>query len=91
MAEDDRMTELEERLRRLEVRETAMERSRRAMDIAVPHQTRQHLRNAGRENLMAFRTLLDHWIDRLGDGSDGRQALAGDHPDRLRGLHADDR
>jgi hypothetical protein len=67
MGDDDRLQELEQRLQRLERRETAVDRSRRVMDDVMPRQTRDHLRNAGREQLLAVRTMLDHWIGRLGN------------------------
>jgi hypothetical protein len=43
------------------------ERSRTAMNSVVPPETRQHLRAAGREQLLAVRSLLDYWIGRLRD------------------------
>ena len=70
MGDDDRMQDLEQRLQRLERRETAVDRSRRVMDDVMPRQTRDHLRNAGREQLLAVRTMLDHWIGRLGNERD---------------------
>jgi uncharacterized coiled-coil protein SlyX len=65
MSDEDRIAELEQRMAQLEKRASAIEKSRRAMSGAVPDQTRQHMRNAGREQLMALRTLLDHWIGRI--------------------------
>jgi hypothetical protein len=65
--EPDRMEQLERRLERLEDRRGAMERSRAAMDTVVPSETRRHMRAAGREQLLAVRSLLDHWIGRLKD------------------------
>lgn len=67
---DRRIAELEERLERLEERRSAAERSRSAMNTVVPSETRQHLRAAGREQLLAVRSLLDHWIGRLRDEPD---------------------
>jgi hypothetical protein len=78
MGDDDRMHDLEQRLQRLERRETAVDRSRRVMDDVMPRQTRDHLRNAGREQLLAVRTMLDHWIGRLGNDRDAD----GDKPSR---------
>jgi hypothetical protein len=73
VANEDRMARLEQRLDDLEKRETAMEkameRSRAAMKSMVPPQTRQHMRAAGREQLLIFRSLLDHWVNRLGEES----------------------
>ena len=65
--EPDRMEQLERRLERLEDRRGTMERSRAAMDTVVPSETRRHIRAAGREQLLAVRSLLDHWIGRLND------------------------
>jgi hypothetical protein len=62
---DERIVDLEDRLERLEQRQGALERSRRMASAAVPPETRQHLRAAGREQLLAVRTLLDHWIRRM--------------------------
>lgn len=73
---DQRIAELEARLDKLEDRRTAVERSRSAMNSVVPGETRQHLRAAGREQLLAVRSLLDHWIGRLREESD--------KPDRTR-------
>ncbi len=71
--DDGRIGELERRLERMEDRQSAMERSRAAMNALVPPETRRHLRAAGRENLLALRSLLDYWIDRLRDEPDDRR------------------
>ena len=65
--DDNRMDRLERRLDELEERRNTVERSRAAMNSVVPPETRQHLRAAGREQLLAVRSLLDHWIGRLRD------------------------
>jgi len=65
--ERERIARLEQRLDSLEQRTTMLDKSRAAMDVMVPHETRRHLRAAGREQLLAVRSLLDHWIGRLGD------------------------
>jgi hypothetical protein len=44
-----------------------MDRSRDATRASCPPETRRHLRAAGREQLLAVRSLLDYWIDRMGD------------------------
>jgi hypothetical protein len=64
---DQRMERLERRLDSLEQRTGVVDRSRAAMDMLVPNETRRHLRAAGREQLLAVRSLLDHWIRRLRD------------------------
>lgn len=81
--DDDRMAKLEQRLddldRRSNAMERAMDRSRAAMDTMVPSETRKHLRAAGREQLLALRSLLDFWVDKLGDqpdkGNGGRENI----------------
>ncbi|HUG47451.1 MAG TPA: hypothetical protein VMP67_03460 [Candidatus Limnocylindria bacterium] len=64
---DMRLEELEERIGQLEERRGTVERSRSAMTTLVPGETRRHLRAAGREQLLAVRSLLDYWIGRLRD------------------------
>ncbi len=66
-AERDRMERLERRLDSLEQKTSMIERSRAAMQVVVPQETRRHLRAAGREQLLAVRSLLDYWIGRLRD------------------------
>ena len=78
--DDSRLERLEQRLDELDQRSSTMERmlesmldrSRQAADMIVPHQTRSHLRAAGRENLLAVRSLLDFWANKLSEteGSD---------------------
>ena len=69
--DDDRLARLEQRLEELDRRSNAMERamdkSRAAVDTMIPSETRKHLKAAGREQLLAMRSLLDYWVDRLGD------------------------
>ncbi len=71
--DDNRLADIERRLEDLDKRETAsekaIERSRAAMNSMVPPQTRVHMRNAGREQLLVIRSLLDYWIDKLGEKS----------------------
>lgn len=76
--DDSRLEKLEQRLNELDQRSTAMERamdkamdgSRKAVGMLLPNETRKHLRAAGREQLLAVRSLLDFWVDKMGDGSD---------------------
>jgi len=65
-------TELEDRIADLEARLDDMARLRRletrplrVLRHLVPVEARQHLRAARREELLAARSLLDHWIERL--------------------------
>lgn len=62
-----RMEDLERRLDKVEDRQSALERSRAVMDALVPDDARVHMRAAWRENLLAWRSLLDHWITQLHD------------------------
>ena len=65
------MNDLEERLARLEERladvEARVERRPKmsTMRDVVPPDVREHLRTAGREQLLAIRALVDHWTERL--------------------------
>jgi hypothetical protein len=72
--DQERMDRLEQRVDQLEWRRRAGERSRALMDTVVPEETRDHLRAAGREQLLAVRSLLDHWIDRLEGSSRERRS-----------------
>lgn len=80
-ADNGRMHDLERRLDEMEDRQSALERSRQVVKAMVPAQTRQHMRAAWRENLLAVRSLLDTWIDRLDDkpaagvDDDGRESI----------------
>lgn len=79
--DESRLQKLERRLDELDQRSTAMERamerardrSKAAMGMILPTKTRRHLRNAGREQLLAVRSMLDYWVDRMADRSDGEQ------------------
>ena len=82
--DDGRLERLERRLDELDQRSSTMERmiesmldrSRQAADMIVPHQTRSHLRAAGRENLLAVRSLLDFWANKLSETGDDSDAPA---------------
>lgn len=77
--EDGRLNDIERRMEELGRRESAlektmdkaMERSRAAMGAIVPSETRRHLKAAWRENILAVRSMLDHWADRLDDKPSG--------------------
>jgi hypothetical protein len=69
-------TELESRIRELEERRREMEeertrwRARALMDELFPQESRKHMREAWKHNLLAVRSVLDHWIEKQdGDGS----------------------
>jgi len=75
--DDGRLDQIERKVADLDQRassmeramDTVMQRSRQAMGEMVPAEARQHLRAAWRENLLAARTMLDHWAQRLDDSS----------------------
>lgn len=76
---DVRIAELEERLARLEGTPSMKERGRHLMDKVMPPEASRHFRNAGREQLLGFRSIVDFWIRRI-DDADAR--AAGDAPGR---------
>ena len=61
----DRMAELEARLARLERTPTLRQRGRTLMDRVMPPEASEHFRNAGREQLLGVRSIVDYWIRRL--------------------------
>jgi hypothetical protein len=71
--DENRLADIERRLEDLDKRETAtekaLERSKAAMNSMIPPQTRVHMRAAGREQLLVVRSLLDYWIEKLGEKS----------------------
>jgi hypothetical protein len=79
--QDARITELEDRLARLEGSPGLRERGRRMMDRVMPPEAGRHFRNAGREQLLGIRSIVDFWIRRIDDaesraGSDvGRETI----------------
>lgn len=62
---DDRMAELEGRLARLEGSPSLRERGRSLMSRVMPDEAGQHFRNAGREQLLGIRSIVDFWIRRI--------------------------
>ena len=80
-ASDARMEELERRLAQLEGEPSLRDRGRKMMDRVVPPEATRHFRNAGREQLLGIRSIVDHWINRIEDGetrasdSSGRQRI----------------
>ncbi len=78
---DLRMAELEQRLARLEGEPSLRDRGRKVMDRVVPPEATRHFRNAGREQLLGIRSIVDHWINRIDDAetrssdSKGRQRI----------------
>ena len=70
---DEHMAELESRLARLEKAPTLRARGRSMMDKVMPPEAGEHFRNAGREQLLGVRSIVDFWIARL-DEADSRAA-----------------
>jgi hypothetical protein len=66
-AADARISELEARLAKVESGPGMRERGRRMMDRVVPPEASRHFRNAGREQLLGIRSIVDHWINRIDD------------------------
>ena len=73
LSETDRIAELEARLARLEGSPGLRERGRTLMDRVMPPEASEHFRNAGREQLLGVRSIVDFWIRRL-DEADSRAA-----------------
>jgi hypothetical protein len=72
-----RIAELEERLARLEGSPTLRERGRKMMDRVMPPEASQHFRNAGREQLLGIRSIVDFWIRRIDDAESRARADLG--------------
>ena len=62
-----RIEELERRTRRGDSRETMETAFWAVMHNVFPEDTRRHLKAASREQLLAARTYLDHWIAKMAD------------------------
>ena len=58
-----RIRELEERLRKMDEDRMRM-RGRAIVDELFPPESRKHMREAWKHNLMAVRSVLDHWIEK---------------------------
>lgn len=70
-------TELEARIKELEERLRGMDedrlrvRGRALLDEIFPPESRKHMRAAWKEELMAVRSVLDHWIQKQDNGNTG--------------------
>lgn len=67
VAADVRIAELEERLASLEGGPGLKERGRHLMGKVMPPEASRHFFNAGRENLLGMRSIVDFWLRRLDD------------------------
>jgi len=79
-AGDDRLAEMENRLARLEGSPSLRERGRTLMSRVMPAEASQHFRNAGREQLLGIRAIVDFWIRRIDamesrSGDEGREKI----------------
>jgi hypothetical protein len=80
-AGNDRVSDLESRLARLEGSPTMRQRGRALMDRVMPADASRHFRNAGREQLLGIRSIVDFWIRRIdmmeerSSGDPGRERI----------------
>jgi hypothetical protein len=65
-----RIKELEERLRQIDT-DRLRERGRALFDEILPPESRKHMRAAWKEELMAVRSILDHWIEKQDNETTG--------------------
>lgn len=70
-----RIEELERRLRRPDPRATMETAFWAVMRNVFPDETRTHLKAASREQLLAARSYLDHWINKMGDAHESEAAV----------------
>lgn len=73
---DDRMAEIESRLAAIEGSPSLRERGKHLMDRVMPAEANQHFRNAGREQLLGIRAIVDFWIRRI-DAMESRSSDEG--------------
>lgn len=72
-----RVAELDARLREVEGRERRTRKVRSLFRELMPPEVREHLRAAQREQLLAARSFIDHWIARTEReaGSERRETI----------------
>ncbi len=70
---EDRLAELDARLARLEGGRGYRERGRHLMDRVMPPDAGRHFRNAGREQLLGIRSIVDFWIGRIDAAEDSAE------------------
>lgn len=70
---DARIAELESRVREMERREHESGPLRSVLREIFPPEVREHMRAARKEQLLAMRAILDHWIERV-DRTGGARA-----------------
>jgi hypothetical protein len=67
LSAEDRLRELEARLARVEGGPGYRERGRTLLHRVMPPEASRHFRNAGREELLGIRSIVDFWISRIDD------------------------
>ncbi|MEA2546373.1 MAG: hypothetical protein QOI09_1646 [Chloroflexota bacterium] len=67
---DERLAELEARLTRVEGGAGYRERGRHLLARVMPPEAGRHFRNAGREELLGIRSIVDFWINRIDAAED---------------------
>lgn len=65
-----RIAGLEAKLRRNERRDSIETAFWALMHNVFPDETRRHMKAAGREQLLAARAYLDHWIGKMGESTE---------------------
>jgi hypothetical protein len=73
LSDAERIADLESRLARLERAPSLRDRGRTMMDKVIPPEAASHFRNAGREQLLGVRSIVDFWIERI-DEADYRSS-----------------
>jgi hypothetical protein len=69
----EQISELEDRVAQLEGGTSLRNRGNNLMRAVMPPAAGKHFRNAGREQLLGIRAMVDHWIariDRMDDSAD---------------------
>ena len=79
---DERMAELDARLARLEGGAGYRERGRHLLARIMPPDASRHFRNAGREELLGIRSIVDFWIDRI-DAAEDRATTGPGRAERI--------
>jgi hypothetical protein len=65
LSPEERLAELDARLARLEGGAGYRERGRHLLRKVMPPEASRHFRNAGREELLGIRSIVDFWIERI--------------------------
>jgi hypothetical protein len=65
-----RLAELEARMNQLETQPNLRDRGRGLMSRLMPPDASRHFRNAGREQLLGIRSIVDFWIRRIDESED---------------------